>query len=115
MHITERKVNMRYVEIGTTRFTKVICVDKPGIRGACHEYQILSAETEIPFAEISFQNGPVKENGINGIRDEDLINILIDRLEGFQTSDFACRENEIVLEKLEESLKALNIRTAKRI
>ena len=46
---------------------------------------------------ISFQNGPIGEVGVNGITNEALLAILIDRLEGFQSSKYACEENETAL------------------
>lgn len=67
------------------------------------------------LVEISFQNGPIKENGVNGCQNEDLIAIIIDRLEGFQNTEFKCRENAIAITKLEEALMWLEKRTANRI
>ena len=50
----------------------------------------------------------------DGITSENLLEILIDRLQFLQTK-FPCRENSIVITKLEESLMWLNKRTADRI
>ena len=36
-----------------------------------------------PVASICFQNGPIKENGVNGCQNEDLIAVVIDRLQQF--------------------------------
>ena len=102
---------MRTIEIGTQEHTKVVCLDEPGAGGACYEYQVLSSETEIPFAEISFQNGPVKEAGVNGCHHEDLISIVIDRLLHFQAGEWKCQENDEALKKFEEGLMCLNKRT----
>ena len=66
-------------------------------------------------ANVHFQNGPIKENGVNGCHNEDLIAIVIDRLRGFQCGDFACEENANALASLEEALMLLNIRTLGRI
>jgi len=46
---------------------------------------------------------------------EDLLNIVVDRLESFQSGDFACRENALALTKVQEALHWLNHRTADRI
>ena len=51
---------------------------------------------------ISFQDGPINEVGVNGITNEALIVLVIDRLRGFQSSPFSCRENAVMLTKLEE-------------
>ncbi len=45
------------------------------------------------FQRINFQEGPIKEVGINGLTNEDLIVMVIERLEGFQNSEFACADN----------------------
>jgi hypothetical protein len=66
------------------------------------------------LAGIHFQEGPVKVHGLNGIFMEDLLAIVIDRLYKFQKSEFKCRENAIVITKLEESLMWLRKRTLNR-
>jgi len=109
---------MRKLDIGNYhRFTEIEVLDEPGHGGACHEYQVLQkTEGEITscLAGIRFQNGPVKEFGVNGCFQEDLIAICIDRLRGFQAGNFACRENALALTKLEEALHWLNHRTRDR-
>jgi hypothetical protein len=64
--------------------------------------------------EIHFQEGPIKECGVNGVANEDLINMVICRLEGFQKSEFACKENEQAINKLSEALMWLRKRTNDR-
>lgn len=58
--------------------------------------------------------GPVKEFGVNGCHQEDLLEIVIDRLKSFQSGKFSCRENAIALTKLEEAMRWLNHRTKDR-
>ncbi len=109
----------RSLTIGTRRFTEVLANDKPGPGGANHEYLVVSHsegdEGSQIFTTVKFQKGPVKETGINGIHNEDLIAIVVDRLRGFQSGEFACRENALALTKLEETLHWLNHRTNERI
>lgn len=111
----------RTVEIGTHNYTEVLAVDEPGAGNACHEYVVRHFEEDengasnAVFVNIKFQNGPIKENGVNGCHNEDLIAVVIDRLQGFQKGDFACRENAIAITKLEEALMWLNKRTADRV
>ena len=111
---------MRTVEIGEHRFTEVVCLDEAGHGGAHHQYavnEVLQDSDQVqgvPFAQVTFQNGPVKEAGINGCHNEDLIAIVIDRLKGFQSGDYRCRENALALTKLEEAMHWLNHRTAER-
>lgn len=88
---------------------------------AHHEYVIrhyaedaTGASNEL-FANIKFQKGPVKEYGINGCQNEHLIEIVIERLQAFQSGEFSCRENAIAITKLEEALMWLNKRTNDRI
>lgn len=105
----------RTLEIGSQRFTAVVCKDEPGAGGACHEYAVGSIEAPTFIAaQVSFQNGPIKEAGVNGCHHEDLIAIVIDRLQHFQKGDYACRENALALTKLEEALHWLGHRTAQR-
>lgn len=63
---------------------------------------------------VDFQEGPIKENGVNGVNNEDLIAMVINRLEHFNRSEFSCRENAMAITKLEESLLWLRKRTMGR-
>jgi hypothetical protein len=109
----------RELKIGSTRFTKTIILDEPGQGNACHEYRIETVpQTESsPIAivgQISFQNGPIKEFGVNGCHQEDLLFIVLDRLESFQAGIFKCRENAIAITKIQEAIHWLNHRTNDR-
>ena len=112
---------MRALNIGSKRFTEVVVLDEHGAGNACHEYEVRPVspkdeplETD-HFAKVSFQNGPVKESGVNGCHQEDLLAIVIDRLQSFQKGDFKCRENALALTKLEEAIHWLNHRTNERV
>ncbi|MBU9711071.1 hypothetical protein [Evansella tamaricis] len=72
------------------------------------------AETTDIVGAVHFQEGPIKENGVNGVCNEDLIAMVICRLEHFNQSDFRCRENSMAITKLEESLLWLRKRTMGR-
>lgn len=65
--------------------------------------------------ELSFQHGPIKEVGTNGITHEVLLAILIDRLRGFQTSAYACEENQKALQHLQDARDWLFERTKGRV
>lgn len=94
----------------------VLALDGPGPGNASHHYQV-RLETEhagTVGATIAFQNGPVKEAGVNGITDESLYAILLDRLRGFQSGPYACRENAVALTHLETALMWLHKRTLDR-
>ena len=106
---------MRKVEIGRSRFTEVFTLDETGAGGAHHQYEVLNKEDHsVSYASVRFQNGPIKESGVNGCHQEDLIAIVIDRLECFQMGDFACAENAEAISSLREALGHLNARTADR-
>lgn len=64
---------------------------------------------------LSFQKGPIKEVGVNGITNEALLAILIDRMEGFQKGKFKCVDNQIALEHMKVALEALQDRTRERM
>jgi len=112
---------MRKVEIGEPGRTQVLCLGLPGIGGACHEYRVYPTEDRVPceghkpFASISFQNGAIQEAGVNGCTNENLIAIVIDRLNGFQSGQFKCPENGYANYHLEKALEWLNKRTKARI
>lgn len=92
-----------------------IVADAKDASGASYKYAI-SAESSAPaMVNIGFQKGALKESGFNGISDEALIAIVIDRLRGFQSGPFSCRENALALTKLEESMHWLNARTKDRM
>jgi hypothetical protein len=85
---------------------------------APHRFQVTTQPygvEDIVLEDIHFQEGPIQEHGVNGVTNEDLIHIVMARLEGFQKSEFSCRENALALTKLEEALMWLNRRTQKRI
>lgn len=66
------------------------------------------------FIDIKFQLGLVKEQGVNGCQVDDIIQILIERVEGFQKGKFACRENALVITKLQEAQHWTTHRTVDR-
>ena len=88
-------------------------MDKPGAGGANHEYQAVLPDGSI--TQIDFQNGPINENGINGLTQEVLLSIVVDRLRAFQAGPFSCRENALALTKCEEALQWLHSRTRERM
>lgn len=91
--------------------------DKSAVDGASHYYQIcLSIEGKPDLiTEIQFQNGAINETGFNGITNESLLEVVIDRMRGFQSGKFACRENALALTHLEEAMNWLLYRTSRRV
>lgn len=66
------------------------------------------------YIDLKFQCGPILENGVNGTTIEEVIDVLVRRLEGFQAGPFRCRENALAITKLEEGRMWLTERTRKR-
>jgi hypothetical protein len=113
---TERGVVVeRKLEIGSEKYTQVFACDERGAGNANHFYTVNSVKAPIAIlTQVQFQKGPIQENGVNGAMNEDLIAIVIDRLQGFQDGNYKCRENAIALTKLEEALLWLRKRTMDR-
>lgn len=63
--------------------------------------------------KIQFQNGPIGDNGHNGIQNEDVLNLLLVRMRELNKR-FPCRENSLAITKMEEALMWLEQRTALR-
>ena len=96
-----------------TKFTKVM-VEEDFKYNAPHNFEVRRVEDDKLVCAIHFQEGPVLECGSNGVCNEDLINMVIERLEHFQRSEYACRENAVAITKLEEALLWLRKRTMAR-
>lgn len=80
------------------------------------KYEILSSDITAPshtvFGSIAFQNGPIKEVGVNGCHIEDLILICVDRLCYFQSTEYSCEENAAAINSLMDAVQHLRSRTA---
>ncbi len=113
-----REINTHKVN-GLNEALNLTALDVPGNGGANHEYRIDLLHPEGGVAKdwlIEFQNGPIKETGFpNGLSNEVMLAVVIDRLRGFQSGQFACRENALALTKLEEAMMWLLKRTRDRM
>ena len=94
--------------------TEVTIEDEPGFGNANHKYYIRNIESGNLIGELYFQSGPINEVGINGVTNEDLLEIVTHRLECFQSSQFSCRENALARTKIQEAIHWLAHRTAER-
>ena len=106
----------------TTKYTKVL-EEADYKYNAPHTFNVIKAQEEtseehngenLVLSEIHFQEGPIKECGVNGVCNEDLLVMVVRRLEGFQNSEFKCRENACAITKIEEALLWLRKRTMGR-
>lgn len=102
------------------KLDRVFAPDEPSVGNACHEYDIYAAqgygEDAEPLVVIQFQKGARNESSsVPGVIDTDLLEIVRDRLRGFQSGAFSCRENACALTHIEEALMWLNRRVEDRI
>jgi hypothetical protein len=109
----------------------ITVTDEPGAGGANHAYEIsgfdLSGNPSAYDPEygrpakaehrttIYFQNGPINEAGVNGVTQEVLLAIVVDRLKSFQAGQYACRENALALTHIQEAQHWLQSRTRDRM
>lgn len=91
----------------------IVVMDASGQGNANHEYNINHDNETV--LRVSFQNGPILENGVNGVTNEALLAIVKDRLEGFQSGPYACQANLSALDGINAALAALLHRTKDRI
>ena len=87
---------------GTAKYTYVEHEDD--IKFNAPHHFIVKRLDGTELVKVDFQCGPIKECGVNGCANEDLINMCILRLEGFQRSEFNCHENQMALDHLQEAI-----------
>lgn len=121
--LTSHRVN------GLNEALKIEVRDEPGPGNACRKYHITTVEYPPPpevdlhkcqamlgaVCDIRFQKGPIQEVGVNGISNEALLAVVEDRLLGFQSGEYACRENAVALTKIQEAMMWLQKRTRDRV
>lgn len=79
---------------------------KPG-----HHYQV--SKDGMVFANLVFQAGPINQVGVNGLTNEALIEILLDRVEQLNKV-VPCVENSVARLHLNTALKAFELRQRRR-
>lgn len=102
---------------------KIVASDEPGAGGANHRYEITgftgpnSSDPNGTHSTdlILFQNGTIPEVGVNGVTQEALLAIVIDRLRSFQAGPFANTYNGAALDLTERALECLKARTLDRM
>ena len=84
---------------------------------APHRFEVTKQISDVESFKhlVVFQEGPIKEVGVNGVTNEDLLAMVAARLEAFQQSPFASDDNATALDHVYAALDALNIRTKKRM
>jgi hypothetical protein len=96
----------------TNKYTRVLHEEDFNFN-APHAFTVIDTDgNQVGF--IHFQEGAIKENGVNGVCNEDLIAMVLCRLEHFNQTDYRCKENSMAITKLEEALLWLRKRTVGR-
>lgn len=120
----------------TNKYKKIYYEDKQDTSfNAPHHFEVFAdrgeSRLQIRVCKVDFQKGPIEEHGVNGVTNEDLIAMVICRLEHFnqhtetyiasllgdevaQITECGCRETKIAIAKLEEALVWLRERTLGR-
>lgn len=106
--IDEHKINPVNDQI------EIRAVDEPEF-GAHHAYHFRGGHGPGPGTTLYFQKGPIDEHGINGITNEALLAVVLDRLRDFQSGPFVCKENACAITHLEEAMHWLHARTRERV
>ena len=104
--------------VHTTDTTTIVAVDGPTHGGACHVYEVRSKSTVEGFdvlATVTFQQGPIKEHGVNGVQHVDLLAIVRDRLDYFQAGPFKSPGNEVTAGFVSAAMASEDTRTRRRI
>ena len=100
------------------KLNTVRAIDNEGPGGANHIYDVIAASdggTQEYSMIIKFQKGPRKDPSSSyGVLDTDLLEIVRDRLKGFQKGDFATEDNAKALEHIEIALMYMNKRVMDR-
>lgn len=98
----------------------ITVLDGPGPGGANHSYEIFTlgdaavSSSRGRRCKIMFQKGAVKDVGLNGISDEALLAVVADRLDGFQSGEFACKDNITAANHVKMAMRSLRHRTFDR-
>lgn len=80
-----------------------------------HTYVVMDVSAEEGVLGIlNFQNGPVKEAGVNGVTNEEVLSILLHRTKILNAS-YPCKENELAIDAMQQALNAFEYRTKERM
>lgn len=100
--------------------TQLVCEEKENWSyNVPHSFLFVQEDEKDPsivdvISAVHFQEGPIKEVGLNGVSDVDLLLMVKTRLEAFQQTEFACKENEEALANIEKAITCMCNRTKNR-
>lgn len=100
--------------------TQILCEEKDKWKyNAPHSFLYVQEDEKDPsivevISEVHFQEGPIKEVGLNGLNDVDLLLMVRTRMEAFQQTEYACKENEEAIINIDKAISCLSSRTRNR-
>lgn len=101
---------------GRNHNERVYAVDDVGPGGAHHHYKLEWGDSyEVPPQEIWFQRGGIQNAGINGVSNEQVLAVLIDRFECLMSGPFPTPETQEALDHCRAAMEALHRRTRDRL
>lgn len=113
-----RTLTTHHDGLGLNDLVIIHCDERdPDAGNASHQYGFWMDLEPRPqlVGQLQFQHGPRSAGtSIPGLLDPAVLAVLIDRYEGFQTSQYACPENDEVLGHLRAALGAMTARANRR-
>lgn len=100
-------------EVRRTEYTVVYALGPAGAGGAPSDYEVVRANGDGVLTFVDFQVGCPAEQ-VNGATNEDLLSIVVDRLEQFQRGPFSCAENQAAIGHIRLGIEILERRTRER-
>ena len=95
------------------RFTETGAMDNKWFEETIRPTNFIYVRNDKNSLSFTLQNGPVKENGVNGCQVDTIIYAAKAILRGLN-KEFPCRENSLAINKLDEALHWLEFRKADR-
>ena len=95
------------------RFTETGAMDHKWFEETIRPNSFIYVRHDKNSLAFTLQNGPVKENGVNGCQVEDIVAVAKHIVEQLNVK-FPCRENAMMITKLDEAIMWSKKRTADR-
>jgi hypothetical protein len=91
-------------------------IGDPPVRGDSYTILVHDRDALVEEVELNFQRGGLNDldGRPNGITDEALLAVVLDRLRKFNDSPYRCRQNSLAITKIEEALMWLRDRSEER-
>ncbi|WP_304576739.1 hypothetical protein [Romboutsia ilealis] len=111
---------LTHEEIERKNNTQIICEEKENWEyNAPHSFLYVQEDEKDPsivevISEVKFQKGPVLEVGLNGVQDVDLLLMVQTRLQAFQKTEYACKENVEAIASIQDAIVWMTARTKSR-